>query len=289
MDYYGNNDWRDYIAHYGTPRHSGRYPWGSGKNPRQGTAFYYDKKSAPQSYNFSKGLQGSTEYGKRFYSSGGEDLNNVGSTASSTNYDNYKLKLKNKKFKLVKDSELDDIKQVNPNQYTHNCVYCTTAYELRRRGYDVEARFGSDEKYHSVYQTLETFPKSLYSYMECYPRSEEEYKQRLALAASPRGNMPLAQSAIYYMKEYYPVGARGSFNMSFTPQAGHTIGFKIVKDKSDPTGKHVFFYDAQVREIYNEELAKNEFLSHTVGMSFLRLDDSPVNNGSVGKFVKNKG
>lgn len=25
----------DYLMHYGTPRHSGRYPWGSGKNPRQ--------------------------------------------------------------------------------------------------------------------------------------------------------------------------------------------------------------------------------------------------------------
>ena len=22
----------DYLAHYGTPRHSGRYPWGSGDN-----------------------------------------------------------------------------------------------------------------------------------------------------------------------------------------------------------------------------------------------------------------
>ena len=25
----------DYLAHYGTPRHSGRYPWGSGDNPYQ--------------------------------------------------------------------------------------------------------------------------------------------------------------------------------------------------------------------------------------------------------------
>lgn len=24
-----------YIIHYGTPRHSGRYPWGSGKDPYQ--------------------------------------------------------------------------------------------------------------------------------------------------------------------------------------------------------------------------------------------------------------
>ena len=24
-----------YLEHYGTPRHSGRYPWGSGENPYQ--------------------------------------------------------------------------------------------------------------------------------------------------------------------------------------------------------------------------------------------------------------
>ena len=27
--------WSRYLQHYGTPRHSGRYPWGSGKNPYQ--------------------------------------------------------------------------------------------------------------------------------------------------------------------------------------------------------------------------------------------------------------
>ena len=25
----------DILVHYGTPRHSGRYPWGSGKDPYQ--------------------------------------------------------------------------------------------------------------------------------------------------------------------------------------------------------------------------------------------------------------
>ena len=25
----------NYLVHYGTPRHSGRYPWGSGKEPYQ--------------------------------------------------------------------------------------------------------------------------------------------------------------------------------------------------------------------------------------------------------------
>ena len=29
----------DYLEHYGTPRHSGRYPWGSGKNPQRSKNF----------------------------------------------------------------------------------------------------------------------------------------------------------------------------------------------------------------------------------------------------------
>ena len=28
-----------YLIHYGTPRHSGRYPWGSGKDPQRSKSF----------------------------------------------------------------------------------------------------------------------------------------------------------------------------------------------------------------------------------------------------------
>ena len=28
-----------FLEHYGTPRHSGRYPWGSGKNPQRNKSF----------------------------------------------------------------------------------------------------------------------------------------------------------------------------------------------------------------------------------------------------------
>lgn len=34
----------DELMHYGIPRRSGRYPWGSGDNPRQGTRAYYDNE-----------------------------------------------------------------------------------------------------------------------------------------------------------------------------------------------------------------------------------------------------
>lgn len=33
-----DNDYDRYLMHYGTPRHSGRYPWGSGENPYQRNA-----------------------------------------------------------------------------------------------------------------------------------------------------------------------------------------------------------------------------------------------------------
>ena len=32
-------DWSGDVKHYGTPRHSGRYPWGSGKNPQRSKNF----------------------------------------------------------------------------------------------------------------------------------------------------------------------------------------------------------------------------------------------------------
>lgn len=43
--FYIFEDLSDVLYHYGTPRHSGRYPWGSGKNPYQhgsGSSFLYE-------------------------------------------------------------------------------------------------------------------------------------------------------------------------------------------------------------------------------------------------------
>lgn len=50
----------DGLIHYGTPRHSGRYPWGSGKKPYQNTPYSpvinFDKKqdyiTFPKNSNF---------------------------------------------------------------------------------------------------------------------------------------------------------------------------------------------------------------------------------------------
>lgn len=39
IEVFEGKEYKDYIAHYGTPRHSGRYPWGSGKNPQRNRNF----------------------------------------------------------------------------------------------------------------------------------------------------------------------------------------------------------------------------------------------------------
>ena len=35
-----DGDYKDQLLHYGTPRHSGRYPWGSGDNPYQHSSYF---------------------------------------------------------------------------------------------------------------------------------------------------------------------------------------------------------------------------------------------------------
>lgn len=37
---FADEDYKNYILHYGTPRHSGRYPWGSGDNPYQHESWF---------------------------------------------------------------------------------------------------------------------------------------------------------------------------------------------------------------------------------------------------------
>lgn len=40
IDALEDEDYEESLAHYGTPRHSGRYPWGSGENPYQRTGYF---------------------------------------------------------------------------------------------------------------------------------------------------------------------------------------------------------------------------------------------------------
>ena len=57
----------DFLEHYGTPRHSGRYPWGSGENPYQRNRNFYGKVQELQKKGMTK-----TEIAKSFGMSSGQ-------------------------------------------------------------------------------------------------------------------------------------------------------------------------------------------------------------------------
>lgn len=59
-----NETAQDILMHYGTPRHSGRYPWGSGENPYQRTG---DFLSRVESLKSDKNFKFTDEDGKTYY------------------------------------------------------------------------------------------------------------------------------------------------------------------------------------------------------------------------------
>ena len=198
----------NYLVHYGTPRHSGRYPWGSGKEPYQSLTrsksggvvakdeLYYknEKERHKAIVDSSHGIKKERYEKIDKLNKASKVLLGVGASAalismctanplivapamlvSSSSLmarigiTGYKLKdeivekqenkktdaewkeedgppkklkeLKKKKKLLSSD---DDVKLVNPNSgmpgSTENCVYSAIAYDMRRRGYDVQAR-----------------------------------------------------------------------------------------------------------------------------------------------------
>ena len=198
----------NYLVHYGTPRHSGRYPWGSGKKPYQSLTrsksggvvakdeldYKNEKERHKAIVNASHGKKKERYEKTDKLNKAAKVLLGVGASASliamctanplivapamlvssssiiaRIGINTYKLKdeivekQENKKTdaewkeedgppkklkELKKKNKLlssdDDVKLVNPNSgmpgSTQNCVYSAIAYDMRRRGYDVQAR-----------------------------------------------------------------------------------------------------------------------------------------------------
>ena len=281
MDYYGNNDWRDYLAHYGTPRHSGRYPWGSGKNPRQGTVGYYqDKGEANGETTTSKRsvriYKSWDEYSKEFQKTNAEK------ETSTSKEEPQSIKKEFYNRKKVKSSVDADLIAVNPNHYKNNCMRCTTAFELRRRGYDVEAKDYDFEKYGAEYSGAEMvrewFPKAELFYG--IPTSKAQLEQMKKGAATSKGNVEYEKVLTNRLKSQ-GVGARGNIMMLFTPSTGHSMAYEVTK-------KGVKLYDAQTMYIYDEKEGSKYLFSHCLGACYSRLDNVDFDPDKISGAVQNR-
>lgn len=173
-------------------------------------------------------------------------------------------------FKKAREYTPDeDLKAINEGMFrvtkggSNNCGLCTTAYELRRRGYDVRANFA--EQGRSV-KTLSEFFKNA------------DIQDDSALANKTRSEwMASIERRLLRQGD----GARGNFGGQYAMGGGHSIIYEISKGK-------VIFRDGQTGKTYRSvEEAIGNFVP---GQShYFRMDNLEINNDTIHNAVSTFG
>lgn len=143
---------------------------------------------------------------------------------------------------------------------TQNCSYCTAAYDLRQRGYDVEAG-----------PWTSTDPVTTYSEIASWYDGEEahykEYDSRSSkLMASKIEDELVSQGD----------GARGHFMLYWENGGGHDVIYE-VKDNN------VVLRDCQT----NQTLALNDYMQYANGVIYFRTDNIEPNDKVLKKVRHN--
>lgn len=198
------------------------------------------------------------------------------------------------KKKATELPEKEDIKRVNPqfnvDRYdadstgaTSNCVNCTMALEMRKRGYEVQAKirtsgrdgFAEGKKYFNAKTvTVQKEPKRTKDDMDEWTRffNREERKARR------QANKDLADKTIESIKSASPVGARGQICVLWNRHSGHSMMY-------DVTEKGVRLLDGQTGKIYDEKAA-NKLLRSCCTAEYQRFDNCKVNYKDIKEAVR---
>lgn len=156
-----------------------------------------------------------------------------------------------------------DVKMVNPgfknfNSNTkNNCVLCSTAFELRRRGYDVTAskagRGYSFEEYGKWFKGTKFESKS-----------EWGVASALQMPSRKKGAELEAWANDKILKQ--GEGARGYLSVQWGPQGGHSMAYEVRNGK-------VLVHDAQCGKTKSLRSVTNA----SVNIGYTRLDDKEPN------------
>lgn len=197
-----------------------------------------------------------------------------------------------KKFNPLPDLNLkkkattldEDQAAINPNyksgtiDYTKNCSYCALAYDLRRRGYDVEAK----PKNHRYDMTIQAVA-------ECY---KTEWKSPIT---SVKARDKITESIDKYdpetvtekqMSSYlkgvekefksYGEGARGVLAVQWDVGGGHAVNWEVENGE-------VVIRDAQT----NKKHTLDEYSSRVKLVQYIRTDDLEPDEDAM-KYVRNR-
>ena len=174
------------------------------------------------------------------------------------------FKMKTKPVKETLKSIKEDLAAINPSGNDRNCVFCSFAYDMRRRGYDVFARPTNEHEIHGL----------LDIYM-CY---ENPQIKRIENVKNNRD----AYDKLFAKLSEYDEGARGIVigNYREFPDFGHAVAWQVTKFGP-------LFLDGQSGQLY-----KNPYLSlfSSFGESsikFARLDNLEIKNRLMMEAVKN--
>lgn len=162
-------------------------------------------------------------------------------------------------LKSKESSKLEDMAMVNPEYKNfdtntkNNCMLCTTAYDLRRRGYEVSAK------------------KASYGYDA--PDLNRWYKDAkvedisMSDDMSPRARRQHARNTLNYINQQGE-GARGNLMVYWVGGGGHSVAYEIEDGG-------VTLYDCQSNKSYRGAAAQ-KLLEKTWGSQCMRLDNVEV-------------
>lgn len=175
-----------------------------------------------------------------------------------------KLKDPNKTY-----TEKDDMKAVNPGFHNfddntkNNCMLCTMAYEMRRRGYEVTANKASYG--YGTNDTKRWFPKAeikkVDDYFDVVAPKDRAWRMRVALAQQGI-NYKLAKQTKQALLQQGD-GARGNLMVNFSNGGGHSMVYEIKKNKF------------QIRDCQSGKLYRNpsRILRYCTSAGYARLDN----------------
>lgn len=179
-------------------------------------------------------------------------------------------------FRMLKNNaDRDDISKINPGRIKEsnplifnkeiisgsstNCMLCTTAYELRKRGYDVHAGL---EKTGNGYLPDNLFPKLFTNYKGTTKLSPINSITHIQDFVKNEGN-----------------GSRGNIMVWWKGGGGHSMIWENVNS-------NVIFKDGQTGQVY-KDFAK-EILKYADGakpIEMLRTDNLTLNTSDMKKFI----
>ena len=266
MHYYG--DINDYISHHGIlgqrwgKKNGPPYPLGSGDHSASEKKAGWRKSLNDMKLSIYKGRKRVLE-------------NKIEETEKEIEMNSSGLKRKTENTSPDEDAVIVNPewrRRIHDPGANNNCMQCTTAYELRRRGYDVRAQLSSEGR--GADAIKEWFPEAKIegAYI---PERGSFGMTRSTMRGVIGRNSELTDTTINTLVAQGD-GARGNLLVTYDSHAGHSLCYEVV-------GRDVVIRDAQTGKKFDTPEA---VLNWCATAQYARLDNLSFDKEKIKEAVK---